>query len=173
PSKSGAYLVFPYYARGDMTTWLRTSSPSVCHVRQVLKCVLHALSFLHEHGIVHCDLKPQNVLIDDACNGLLCDFEGAVDCGERTIGLFSKTLRLGTPTFIAPELELALKEHRHPHPSPASDMFSFGVLVQDVFGALDGVCMPAEVHSICAACVSEHPRDRPTARQVLTHKWFL
>ncbi|GKT37324.1 Nephrocystin-3, partial [Aduncisulcus paluster] len=112
------------------------------------------------------------VLIDDACNGLLCDFEGAVDCGERTLRLISQTMKVGTQAFMAPELRPAF-DGKKVHPSPASDMFSFGVLVQDVFGALDGVCMPAEVHSICAACVSEHPRDRPTARQVLTHKWFL
>ncbi|GKT24622.1 hypothetical protein ADUPG1_012794 [Aduncisulcus paluster] len=172
-SKSGAYLVFPYYSRGDMTTWITRFSPSVASVQKVLKCILHALSFLHQRHIVHCDLKPQNVLIDDQGNGLLCDFEGAADCGERSIGLLSQTMRIGTRSFIAPEIELEFKQHRHPHPSPASDMFSFGILVRGVFDILKDVSMPEEVCSICDACASPSPQDRPSAIQILGQKWFL
>ncbi|GKT20124.1 hypothetical protein ADUPG1_011656, partial [Aduncisulcus paluster] len=167
--KNGAYLVFPFYRQGDMIKWIKSCSPSVSQVRHVLKCVLHALSSLHVKGIVHCDLKPQNVLIDGDGNGLLCDFEGAVDCGERTVRLFSQTMRIGSRGYIAPELERTIKDKKeHPHPKPWSDMFAFGVLIEEVFGLLQGVSMPDDVRSISSACQSKKPQHRPTAADLLT-----
>ncbi|GKT16229.1 hypothetical protein ADUPG1_010879, partial [Aduncisulcus paluster] len=166
--KNGAYLVFPFYRQGDMIKWIKSCSPSVSQVRHVLKCVLHALSSLHVKGIVHCDLKPQNVLIDGDGNGLLCDFEGAVDCGERTVRLFSQTMRIGSRGYIAPELERTIKDKKeHPHPQPWSDMFAFGVLIEAVFDLLQGVSMPDDVRSISSACQSEDPQHRPTAADLL------
>ncbi|GKT34844.1 hypothetical protein ADUPG1_008121 [Aduncisulcus paluster] len=156
-------------------------SRSVSSIQHVLKCVLHALAHLHHHNIIHCDLKPQNILIDSDGNGVLCDFEGAVDCGDPTMNLISQSMRVGTHKYIAPELQLAISSHSHPHPAPHSDMFSFGILLQDVFDMLnteasrsdEGMRMPTEVCEIRDACLSETPEDRPTALQILAHKWFM
>ncbi|GKT13270.1 hypothetical protein ADUPG1_010239, partial [Aduncisulcus paluster] len=181
PSKTGAYLVFPFYSNGDLSSWMSKKSRSVSSIQHVLKCVLHALAHLHHHNIIHCDLKPQNILIDSDGNGVLCDFEGAVDCSDRTMNLLSQTMRVGTHKYIAPELQLAISSHSHPHPAPHSDMFSFGILLQDVFDMLyteasrsdEEMRMPPEVCEIRDACLSETPEDRPTALQILAHKWFI
>ncbi|GKT28939.1 hypothetical protein ADUPG1_014060, partial [Aduncisulcus paluster] len=133
--KEGAYLLFPFYEQGDLCKWISLSSTprSLQDIIKILKCILHGLSYLHSQDIVHCDLKPQNVIVDSFGNGLLCDFEGAVDCSERTMRVMSQTIRIATKQFIAPEIVRDVNNDRRPHPTPACDMFSFGVLIQEVF----------------------------------------
>ncbi|GKT28932.1 hypothetical protein ADUPG1_000944, partial [Aduncisulcus paluster] len=139
PSRKGAYLVFPYYPQGDMFSWVRNTRPDLSSVIHVFICVLSAIAHLHSQSIVHCDLKPTNILIDPSGNGILCDFEGSIDCSERTMRLLSQTMYVGTPGYIAPELSEAIKEHSRPHPTPASDMYSFGKLLKDVIDMLSDV----------------------------------
>ncbi|GKT34794.1 hypothetical protein ADUPG1_008082 [Aduncisulcus paluster] len=178
PSKTGAYLVFPFYSNGDMNYWLKKAPRSISSVRLVLKSILHALVHLHRNGIVHCDLKPQNVLIDSDGHGVLCDFEAAVDSSNRMIGILSQTMRVGTPGFIAPELQKSMARHQHPHPSPASDIYSFGILLKDVFKTMSEygpspIEMPSEICAIIDSCLSEDPTDRPMATDLLANKWFM
>ncbi|GKT31723.1 hypothetical protein ADUPG1_006091 [Aduncisulcus paluster] len=101
PSRKGAYLVFPYYAHRDMFYWINNTHPDFEAVKHVLTCVLSALAHLHSQFIVHCDLKPTNILIDSFGNGILCDFEGSVDCSERTMRLLSQTMYVGTPGYCS------------------------------------------------------------------------
>ncbi|GKT27830.1 hypothetical protein ADUPG1_000216, partial [Aduncisulcus paluster] len=166
--KNGAYLVFPFYPQGDMIKWLHSSAtPTLSQIYNVLRCVLSALSFLHNKGIVHCDLKPQNVLIDKEM-ALLCDFEGAVDCSERTYRLFSRTMRIITKDYTAPELlDVIDARVEHPHPRPSSDMYSFGVLVMKVFEILQGIPMPEDLKYISSICTKKDPEHRLTASEVL------
>ncbi|GKT31776.1 hypothetical protein ADUPG1_006134, partial [Aduncisulcus paluster] len=170
--KYGAYLVFPFFPQGDMLQWIEHANPTISQLHHVLRCVLRALAFLHSHNIVHCDLKLQNILIDDDGNGILCDFEGAVDCSERTMRLISPTMKIGTQMYMAPEIDQAIKDRVSPHPTPSSDVFSFGVLLQCVFSEWEGGCMPAEVEGICKQCMDERPENRPSAAQILMLKWF-
>ncbi|GKT29795.1 hypothetical protein ADUPG1_014204 [Aduncisulcus paluster] len=178
PSKTGAYLVFPFYSNGDMNYWLKKAPRSISSVRLVLKSILHALVHLHRNGIVHCDLKPQNVLIDSDGHGVLCDFEAAVDSSNRMIGILSQTMRVGTPGFIAPELQKSMDAHRHPHPKPSSDIYSFGILLREVFQIMSNyeinpISMPSNLRIILDSCLSLTPSDRPTATKILANKWFL
>ncbi|GKT34528.1 hypothetical protein ADUPG1_007868, partial [Aduncisulcus paluster] len=136
----------------------------------VFICVLSAIAHLHSQSIVHCDLKPTNILIDPSGNGILCDFEGSIDCSERTMRLLSQTMYVGTPGYIAPELSEAIKEHSRPHPTPASDMYSFGKLLKDVIDMLSDVSdisVPSELSNMSAMCMSLNPKDRPTSLQML------
>ncbi|GKT36299.1 hypothetical protein ADUPG1_009292, partial [Aduncisulcus paluster] len=170
PSRKGAYLVFPYYAHKDMFSWITNTHPDFEAVKHVLICVLSALAHLHSQFIVHCDLKPTNILIDSFGNGILCDFEGSIDCSERTMRLLSQTMYIGTPGYIAPELSEAIKEHSRPHPTPASDMYSFGMLLKDVFDMLSDVCdisIPSEFSKMRTMCMNSNPKDRPTSLDIL------
>eukprot|EP00764_Aduncisulcus_paluster_P005441 gnl/Carplike_NY0171/1931_a2611_434.p1 GENE.gnl/Carplike_NY0171/1931_a2611_434~~gnl/Carplike_NY0171/1931_a2611_434.p1 ORF type:complete len:485 (-),score=114.42 gnl/Carplike_NY0171/1931_a2611_434:133-1587(-) len=178
--KKGAYLVFPFHEQGDLCKWISSSSTprSLQDITKILKCILHGLSYLHEQKIVHCDLKPQNVIVDSFGNGLLCDFEGAVDCCERTLRVMSQTIRIATNQFIAPEIIRDVSNHRKPHPTPACDMFSFGVLIQEVFRLWEQsdsesfIPMPDELSAIVSACTIEDTQQRPTAIQLLENKYF-
>ncbi|GKT28318.1 hypothetical protein ADUPG1_004901, partial [Aduncisulcus paluster] len=70
--------------------------------------------------------------------------------------------------------------HRRPHPTPTCDMFSFGVLIQEVFRLWEQsdsesfIPMPDELSMIVSACtIGDTPQRRPTAIQLLANKYFL
>lgn len=109
---------------------------------QALRDVAQALQFLHIIGVVHCDLKPKNVLItlrQGCCwrQHLLGDFGKAYALAEgQACALVpdSSTAR-GSPTYRAPEVfppgegPGSVGERRL---SRAADIFSFGTLAYDV-----------------------------------------
>ncbi|KPI92140.1 Serine/threonine-protein kinase D1 [Papilio xuthus] len=84
--------------------------------------ILVALKHLHEKNIVHCDLKPENVLLssdDEFPQVKLCDFGFARIIGEKS---FRRSV-VGTPAYLAPEV-LRNKGYNR-----SLDMWSVGVIV--------------------------------------------
>lgn len=57
----------------------------------MMREIFMATAFLHQHGIAHCDLKPENVLLSDAGRPLLCDFGISRDLHAR----FQTTTTMG------------------------------------------------------------------------------
>lgn len=72
---------------------------------------------LHQHGVVVCDLSPNNLLVDEAGQVRLVDLELAWMVGEELPGR-----GMGTPGYFAPE-------QSHGQPVPASDLYAVGKLV--------------------------------------------
>jgi eukaryotic-like serine/threonine-protein kinase len=87
------------------------------HICWILQRVLDALSYLHYCRVVHCDIKPANIILDiPTHNAVLVDFGLALEgplAGSRAKG--------GTPFFVPPEFMQGLP------PIPASDMYSLGM----------------------------------------------
>ena len=99
--------------------------------RQILSLVCRiagALQYAHEHSIVHRDVKPSNIMIDEFGEPLLADFGVAelVDWPSCTV---SGALT-GTPMYMSPE------QARAERVGPASDIYSLAVVL---FEALTGV----------------------------------
>lgn len=89
--------------------------------------ILEALSIVHTRGIVHRDVKPENVLIDEMGHSHLTDFGIAKIASTET--LTRLTGLIGTPQYIAPEaIEGGVR-------SPESDVYSCGIML---FEALTG-----------------------------------
>lgn len=84
--------------------------------------ILVALQYLHKKDIVHCDLKPENVLLTSETGmpqAKLCDFGFARIIGEKS---FRKSI-VGTPAYLAPEV---LKNEGY---NRSLDLWSVGVIV--------------------------------------------
>ena len=98
------FLQMPFFEHGTLNTWVESEAPSWRDVRTVLLDIAGALEYLHASSVVHCDVKPPNILIAANCRARLADFDISVDYTTRTSTKFAGTKVGYTAGFDAPEL---------------------------------------------------------------------
>lgn len=111
-------------------------------VASLVKKLAEALHHAHEHGIVHRDVKPQNILIDGAGEPYLVDFGLARDEAEVTLTQIGEVE--GTPNYMSPEQVRAERDQI----DRRTDIYSLGVVLYEML-------------------TLRRPFDAPTARQVM------
>lgn len=147
---------------------------------QALGDVLRVLDLLHSAGLVHADVSPRNVLVEEragASRGWLVDFEFVARSGQSWPGGRVR----GTPATMAPEVRAGA------NPTACSDLYSLGRLLlavargalpavdwtgasahpgglevdftNEIRGSLDS----ARLASLLQACLAPDPAQRPTA----------
>ena len=84
-----------------------------------LKALCAALGYAHANGVVHCDVKPANVMVDRGGNIYLTDFGIARHAESTTTTLGAA----GTPAYMAPEQILGKEV------TPAADVYALGVML--------------------------------------------
>ncbi|XP_024195525.2 LRR receptor-like serine/threonine-protein kinase GSO1 [Rosa chinensis] len=123
-------LVLNYMPNGSLEKWLysQNSSLNIMQRLDIMIDVALALEYLH-HGyevpIVHCDLKPSNILLDDDMVAHVADFGIA-----RLLGggdSMTQTMTLATIGYIAPEYGMEGIVTRR------GDVYSFGIVVMETF----------------------------------------
>lgn len=82
----------------------RSSQYSEKVVKHVGTQIMLAIRSLHKNGILHCNLKPSNILVDDYGNIRLCDFKKALIISKMSPIEMKKNKSAMTPCYTAPEL---------------------------------------------------------------------
>jgi serine/threonine-protein kinase len=115
------FLTMPLVSGSSLESVIHASAPlPMSEVSRILAELASALDYLHGQGLIHRDVKPSNVLIEESGRVLLSDFGVAY---AREAARYTMTgMLLGTPRYMAPEQMLGEE------PTPATDVYAMGVL---------------------------------------------
>src|SRR3990172_889506 len=96
-----AFIVMPFISTGTLGDRLMAGSVDPEHGGRIVSQLASALECAHENGVVHRDVKPSNVLLDEQGNALLSDFSFAyqADASQNLTG----SALVGTPAYMSPE----------------------------------------------------------------------
>jgi serine/threonine protein kinase len=147
------YLVTEHVGGGDLCERLASASHESIPLAEVLRIagdVASALAHVHAHGIVHRDVKPENVWVTAEGVGKLGDFGLSLSRGECQPGC-GATIE-GTPAYLPPEQALGRPTDER------ADLYSFGALLYELLCA-----QPPFVADDPAALVRAHLSERPVA----------
>ena len=116
----GCFTVMEYVAGPDLAVRLRDRGPlTVDHAARLGREIAAALSAGHRHGVLHRDVKPQNILLDPDGRARLTDFGSARLDGQTTVTATGAAV--GTLDYMAPEV------FRGQRGDARSDLYSLGL----------------------------------------------
>ncbi|HEU4827983.1 MAG TPA: serine/threonine-protein kinase [Gemmatimonadales bacterium] len=178
------YYVMPFIEGESLATRIaREGMLPVGEVSRILRDIVDALAYAHARGVVHRDIKPDNILFAGR-HALVADFGVAkavtASSGPRQTTLTSHGVALGTPAYMAPEQAAA-----DPNVDHRADLYAVGavayelltgrtpfitstpqaMLAAHVTATPDHVSahrpsIPAEVAALVMRCLEKHPADR-------------
>ena len=119
------YLVMRYVEGGTLADRLKGRPLPLPEARRILSQLAAALDYAHSRSVVHRDVKPSNVLMDEQGNCLLSDF-GIAKMLEGTSHITATGDFLGTPAYASPEQALGQPLDGR------SDVYSLGVILYEM-----------------------------------------
>jgi len=121
------YIISQYAPGGDLRGALAAADGAGLSLERCLHIGLQmarALAYAHEHSVVHQDVKPGNIFLDERGNALLGDLGLAEILGRPRLSPDGNVV--GTPGYMAPEVLYGAA------PSASSDLYSLGCLLYEV-----------------------------------------
>ena len=177
------YIVLEYCEK-DLLTEMRSSFLSIKRIKAYMRDILSGLAYLHQRGIVHCDLKPENLFI--AADGTLKigDLGSCIDLG-RPVYYATGTLRYMAPERFKNGGDFSVK----------SDIWSAAIVLLEMLNVSlpwDGVAdkqamaqlicdenttyataqLTAHLKDAVSKCLVHDPEKRPSASQLMELRAF-
>jgi serine/threonine protein kinase len=123
------YMLMEYVSGLELDAWLEScGTMKPARALNILKQLASAVDYLHAHDIVHCDIKPANIMFDPRAH----DFVKLIDFGiacEKSMGAERRGL-IGTPAYMAPE------QARGEMCGPAVDVYGVAALALEILTGL-------------------------------------
>jgi len=179
--KETPYLVLPYCKLGSSELLIGKKLDNEDIWKYILD-VSSGLAYLHSltPPIIHQDIKPANILLDDTLHYAITDF-GISSQKGGVHGFYYDGENSGTLAYMAPE-----RFQEGAEPIPQSDIWAFGATLCEIltgkvpFGEEGGRCqvktsapmpsipgVPTDVEKLIHACLAKEPGDRPSAEQIM------
>jgi len=149
------FFVMAYISGDNLAKRLHDSGVlSVEDVRRITREVADALAYAHERGVVHRDIKPDNILLDASTGrAMVTDFGIARAASEGDAGRLTATgMAIGTPAYMSPEQAAGDREI-----DGRSDLYSLGVVTYQML-----VGEPPFIANSTPAMLVKHISERPT-----------
>ena len=162
------YIAMGYMPGGSLKDLLkRESKLEPEHAYQILSQVCDGLTFAHDRGVIHRDLKPGNILFDETGKARVADMGFAKVMSEGASRSMSASGSLvGTPAYMAPEV------WRNKPATPQTDIYSLGCILYEM---LTGKVLfegesPAEVMTRHVVDGPEYAEDLPQELRPVLNK---
>ena len=149
--------------------------------KQIFRQIAEAVRYLHARGIVHRDIKDENIVVDSAFHVKLIDFGSAALVSPGATCMFDRFQ--GTIQYASPEILRGEKYHGR-----SSDIWALGVLLYTIlFGEVPFASSEQAKHSnfkqprvpssndcmhLLSWMLQKQALRRPTADEILRHSWF-
>jgi tRNA A-37 threonylcarbamoyl transferase component Bud32 len=184
------YFSMDFIAGKNLAELVRGNPLSPQRAASYVKTIAEAIHFAHQRGILHRDLKPQNVLIDADDRPRITDF-GLAKRVETDSGLTRTGDVLGSPSYMPPEQASS----RADEVGPQSDVYSLGAILYELLtgrppfrGATtwETICLvlqtppvslrqlnpavPRDLETICLKCLEKSPPNRFSSAQQLAEE---
>jgi serine/threonine protein kinase len=164
------FLVTPYIEGGTLARRLQSGPLSLAEVRQLFIPLVQAVAYIHRRGVIHRDLKPTNILLDEVDGQVymrLIDFGiASVQGNTASPPLTTAGNEVGTIAYMAPERMSGVA-------APSNDIFSLGVILYQMLTGhfpvgQEALNLPQPLEYVVRRCIAIRPEDRfATAEEVL------
>ena len=156
------YYVMPFVEGETLRERLdREKQLSVDEAVRITKAVGGALDYAHRQGVIHRDIKPETVLLQDG-QPVVADFGIALAVSQAGGGRMTETgLSLGTPYYMSPEQAAADRD-----PGPRSDVYSLGCMLYEMLVG-EPPHTGSSAQAVLAKILTERPRPVTQLRETV------